>query len=1672
VQSWTNSNASIGIATSGTGDIIYTAPNNTTGADITGTIVVTGSSNGCSSTGANQKTFTITIHPNPVVTNPPSQLQTTICSGGALNFLPTANTGVTTTYTWTSTFTGSLTGVTSTGSNTITDTPVNTGNSSGLITYLITPHFNSCTGSLVSYLVTVNPIPNASATNQTICSGQTTSIAITNPNSVSGTSFNWIVQSSSNVTGAVAGSGSNISQPLTSTDGVTTGSVTYAITPVSNGCSGTAITVTATVNPRPVITNTAVQLQLTICSGTPLNFTPTTTIAGTTFTWSTTTTGPISGVTLSGSGAITDSPANTGNVAGTVAYHIVPANGGCNGSSKDYVVTVQPVPSANGSDITICSGQTAIVPINATPQNVTGTTYSWIVIPSANVLGAAAGNGSTISQTLTLTNYSIGTVIYRVTPSANGCSGPTKDITVTVNPISLVNAGSDYAVCQPSSFILTGTIGGAATSGTWQIVSGNGSISGSSVAGTTVTATYTVALSDIATTATFRLITNDPDGAGPCVAVAGLVHVAINRAPTVLLPSDYTVCEPTSIPLTGTIGGSAATGLWSIVAGGGTLSATNVSGTTVTSTYTVAASDVANVVTFKLATNDPDGSGPCVAVSSNINITINRAARVFAPATLALCQNIPGIALGGSIGGSTTATVWTGGTGSFVNANNPNTVYNFKNPNEINTTVVLTLIGLDPDGAGPCTAVSTQTNLKINPLPIVAFSGFPAGSPPQMAENNLPITLTGNQVGGLFSILPITSNIGSTVASPVDKATFDPGAVTIGSNTVTYTYTDGNGCTNTNVQQVIVNPVTSIDFIVSGKATLATGEIPLCAEEGLLKLIGNPIASTGGVPETGFFAAGPAGPDSTTLASHIQKVGAEYYLQTNGLPSKSYVLVYVFKNGYNAISKQFHSILVYPSPRAAFASTNNCVVSAINFTDNSTIDPSTLPATSIVNYIWDFGDLKPKQYFSSPFTSTSYTYGSPNSYNVLLQVTTDQGCTNISAPYVLKVGNPPTPRFSWSSICTNDSTKFVDNSKPGVVSTITNYQWDFGDGTIINGAPGTPIVDAKTGGIFDAPRHKYATNGTYLVKIKVTNNNGCFDTSPTKKVFILPYNTITPKPNSAYTEDFEANDGGWIPEAFNALNSTAKDTIASDTSWVWGIPNGANVIKPTTLTNNSWWTGRNSNSYYLNENSVVNGPCFNLSKLNRPMVSLDYIVNTDDNTDGAVMQYSVDGGLTWQLVGPLAGLPIAQRDQGINWYKPGAIVTSNPGEQPAFGPYGWTGSSSAGVWRTGKFNLDMIPWVSSATPADSTRKQVRVRIAFASKSEKPGLEGFAFDNFFVGDKTKNVLVEHFTNATLAASLAGDSYFNNLYAAEINLRYGKTDFNDIQYHIRFPQADVFNQGNTNDDPAARALYYNVQQAPYSVMDGIQASPFSTGSYNAITPVEIDRRALRKPMLSITKIDTLSTSSAQKINLSVTVRADTAITFPLYAQAVLIENPVVITAPSPNPGTYQNVVRKLLFGGDGVTTNQAMAANDTQVFSKGEITLDANIKDATKLSVMVFIQNFATKEILQSALVPIGPKKGVLVTGIEPQAGVLDDIKIYPNPANGKFSFALPGELPTGSIWKISDQRGINVMQGDFSDEFNGVKAVDVSSLVNGVYFVAIGAPGKNPVYKKLIVLNSN
>jgi Secretion system C-terminal sorting domain len=83
-----------------------------------------------------------------------------------------------------------------------------------------------------------------------------------------------------------------------------------------------------------------------------------------------------------------------------------------------------------------------------------------------------------------------------------------------------------------------------------------------------------------------------------------------------------------------------------------------------------------------------------------------------------------------------------------------------------------------------------------------------------------------------------------------------------------------------------------------------------------------------------------------------------------------------------------------------------------------------------------------------------------------------------------------------------------------------------------------------------------------------------------------------------------------------------------------------------------------------------------------------------------------------------------------------------------------------------------------------------------------------------------------------------------------------------------------------------------------------------------------------------------------------------------------------------------------------------------------------------------------------------------------------IQLFPNPANGEFNFGLPGEIHPESHWEIIDQRGVSVLQGDFTKATNGLLQVNVSDLSNAMYYVVIDGPGGITVRKKLMVMNRN
>jgi hypothetical protein len=186
---------------------------------------------------------------------------------------------------------------------------------------------------------------NVTASPQTICSGDTTSIALTSTEP--GVSFSWTALASG-VTGAASGSGLAIAQTLSGA-----GTVTYTVTPfeIESGCPGETIEVVVTVNATPNIVATPASPQ-NINSGDTVEIALSSSTSGATFSWTVTQTSGLTGASSGSGSTISDTLTSAG--AGTATYHIVATSpNGCT-STLDYVVSV-------GPEIVACLGDFEIV---------------------------------------------------------------------------------------------------------------------------------------------------------------------------------------------------------------------------------------------------------------------------------------------------------------------------------------------------------------------------------------------------------------------------------------------------------------------------------------------------------------------------------------------------------------------------------------------------------------------------------------------------------------------------------------------------------------------------------------------------------------------------------------------------------------------------------------------------------------------------------------------------------------------------------------------------------------------------------------------------------------------------------------------------------------------------------------------------------------------------------------------------------------------------------------------------------------------------------------------------------------------------------------------------------------------------------------------------------------
>ncbi|MBK8952681.1 MAG: T9SS type A sorting domain-containing protein [Chitinophagaceae bacterium] len=400
----------------------------------TGTITVT-NANGCTS--APVETFTVTINPIPTVNSVSNQ---TVCNGNPTTAVSFSGTVAGTVYNWTNDNTSI--GLSASGTGTIAAfTATNTSTTPVTATITVTPSYTNgvtCTGTPVTFTITVNPTATVNTVaNQTVCSGATTTaVTFSSPTTGGTIIYNWTNNAPS--IGLPASGTGNIAAFTAANAGTAPVTATITVTPVfTNGvsCSGTPVTFTITVNPTATVNTVANQA---VCNGattTAVTFSSPTTGGTIVYNWTNNT--PSIGLPASGTGNIAAFIAtNTGTAPVTATITVTPVytNGvTCTGTPRTFTITVNPIPNAVATPATqtICSNSAMTTIVLS--GNVAGTTFNWTRDNTTNVTGIPNSGSGNINGTPVNNTTGQQTVIFTITPTANGCTGTPVTATVVIN---------------------------------------------------------------------------------------------------------------------------------------------------------------------------------------------------------------------------------------------------------------------------------------------------------------------------------------------------------------------------------------------------------------------------------------------------------------------------------------------------------------------------------------------------------------------------------------------------------------------------------------------------------------------------------------------------------------------------------------------------------------------------------------------------------------------------------------------------------------------------------------------------------------------------------------------------------------------------------------------------------------------------------------------------------------------------------------------------------------------------------------------------------------------------------------------------------------------------------------------------------------------------------------
>lgn len=318
------------------------------------------------------------------------------------------------------------------------------------------------------------------------------------------------------------------------------------------------------------------------------------------------------------------------------------------------------------------------------------------------------------------------------------------------------------------------------------------------------------------------------------------------------------------------------------------------------------------------------------------------------------------------------------------------------------------------------------------------------------------VTLSANSVNGC---MPDTVTLTATSTPSISSYNWNMGNSTVipGGSTITYIYTTP-GTFNV-----------TASYTSSPGCNFTTAALPInVGTPPVPSFTATPNPACPGV--TISFTNTSTAPPGTTYLWDFGDGGIDSTINVSYAYSNEGVYVVSLTATYQGCSAVYYYSITITPPKANFILSPGLCANKKNLT-------TTNLSTAGCTYLWDFGDGT-----TSTLFSPTHTYANYGTYSVVLYVTNPAtGCVAHVHQDLHLYDLTGNFIASDTSMCINKVDTFAALINGGILGAIQSYTWYFGDGSSVT------EYDSIT-------THLYTNNGTFTVKLVLTDTLGCKDT--------------------------------------------------------------------------------------------------------------------------------------------------------------------------------------------------------------------------------------------------------------------------------------------------------------------------------------------------------------------------------------------------------------------------------------------------------------------------------------------------------------------------------------------------------------------------------------------------